>query len=88
LKDIEGFSLFETNHFDALLNSIGGGEAGEAVFFGDDAAFTAVVEEPELRAGQTEDLGRFRQVGWVGTLEAGLTWENAATARCIHLTSQ
>lgn len=88
LRDVEGFSLFETNHFDALPNAVGtGGILGEAIFFGDDAAFTAVVEEPELRAGQTEDLGRFRQVGWVGTLEAGLTWEKAATARAIHVTS-
>ena len=88
LKDIEGFSLFESNHEDALPNAVGTGSVlGEAVFFGDDAAATAVVEEPELRAGQTEDLGRFRQVGWVGTLEAGLVWENAATARTIHVTS-
>ncbi len=88
LKDIEGFMLFETNHFDSLDNSIGtGGVLGEALFFGDDGAFLAVVENPELRAGIPDDLGRFREVGWVGTLEAGLTWENAAQARVIHVTS-
>ncbi len=87
LRDVEGFSLFETNHFDSLPNSTPSfAGLGQAIFFGDDAAFTAVVDEPELRAGQTEDLGRFRQVGWVGTLEAGLTWENANTARAIHVT--
>ena len=88
LKDIEGFTLFETNHFDALDNAIGtGGVAGEAVFFGADAGFLATVDEPELRAGLPEDLGRFREVGWVGTIEAGLTWEQAAQARVIHVSS-
>lgn len=88
LKDIEGFALFETNHFDALSNDKGTSNIlGEAIFFGDDAAFTVVVDEPELRAGNTEDLGRFRQVGWVGTIEAALTWELAAQARAIHVTS-
>ncbi len=89
LKDIEGFMLFETNHFDALPNAVGSnGILGEAIFFGDDAGFLAVVEEPELRAGLPEDLGRFQQTGWVGTLDAGLTWEVAANARAIHVTSQ
>lgn len=89
LKDIENFSLFETNHFDALDNDIGTGNiAGEALFFGDDPGFLAVIQEPELRAGIPEDLGRFRQTGWVGTLEAALTWEQASQARVIHVTSQ
>lgn len=88
IRDIEGFMLFETNHFDALDNDVGsGGILGEAIFFGDDAGFLAVVDEPELRAGVPEDLGRFREVGWVGTLEAGLVWDTAATARVIHVTS-
>ena len=88
LKDVEGFQLVETNHFDALDNDIGSsGVAGEAIFFGRDAGFLATVQEPELRAGLKEDLGRFREVGWVGTIEAGLTWENANTARAIHVTS-
>ena len=89
LKDVEGFTLLETNHFDALDNDIGsGGILGEAVFFGADAGFLATIEEPELRAGIPEDLGRFREFGWVGTLEAGLTWDQAAQARVIHVTSQ
>ena len=89
LVDVEGFSLFTTNHFDALPNAVGSGSVlGEAVFFGDDPGFLAVVQNPELRAGLPEDLGRFREVGWVGTIEAGLTWEVAAQARVIHVTSQ
>ena len=89
LKDVEGFTLFETNHFDALPNAVGsGGVLGEAIFFGDDAGFLAVIQEPELRAGLPEDLGRFQETGWVGTIEAGLVWEVAANARAIHVTSQ
>ncbi|MGI9297764.1 MAG: hypothetical protein ACR2QC_07690, partial [Gammaproteobacteria bacterium] len=85
---VENFALVETNHFDALLNAIGtGGIAGEAIFFGADAGFLATIQEPELRAGIPENLGRFREVGWVGTIEAGLTWDVAAKARVIHGTS-
>jgi len=88
LIDIEGFLLFETNHEFALDDDIGtAGICGEGMFFGADAGFFATVEDPELRAGLTTDLGRKRQIGWVGTIEAGLTWEQAATARCIFLTS-
>lgn len=93
LKDVEGFMLIECNHFDALDNTIGdSGVCGEAVFFGEDAVVTAVVEEPELRAGIPEDLGRFRDVGWVGSIEAGLVWGGDASsvnyARCIYVDSQ
>ncbi len=88
LSNIEGFDLFETNHFDALDNTIGTSDAtGEAVFFGDDAAFLAVVDQPELRMGAPEDLGRFRDIGWVGTIAAGLVWDVAASARSIFWTS-
>lgn len=89
LKDVEGFSLFETNHFDALDNDVGtNGVLGESVFFGDDGTFLAEVMSPELRAGIPEELGTFRTVGWVGTIEAGLVWDIASAARVIHVTSQ
>jgi len=88
LKDVENFMLIETNHYDALDNDIGsGGVLGEAVFFGMDPAVLASVEEPELRAGIPTDLGRFREVGWVGTLDAGLVWDTATYSRVIHVTS-
>lgn len=88
LRDVEGFILIETNHFDALSNTLGAGSVlGEAVFFGADPAVLATVEEPELRAGIPQDLGRFRDVGWVGTLEAGLVWDDADYARVVHVTS-
>ncbi len=88
LADVEGFSLFETNATDSLVENLGASSIlGEAVFFGADAAFLAVINNPELRAGIPEDLGRFRQTGWVGTLEAGLTWETVALSRVIHVTS-
>lgn len=85
---VENFALFETNHTDALADLVGTSvTTGEAVFFGADAGFTIEAQTPELRAGIPEELGTFREVGWVGTLEAGLTWEVAAQARVIHLTS-
>jgi hypothetical protein len=88
LRDVEGFMLTETNNDDSLSNSLGtGGVLGEAVFFGSDPVVMATVEEPELRAGLPQDLGRFRDTGWVGTLEAGLVWTDAATARVIHVDS-
>lgn len=88
LKDVENFMLVETNHYDALDNDVGsGGVLGEAVFFGMDPAVLASVEEPELRAGIPTDLGRFREVGWVGTLDAGLVWDTATYSRVIHVTS-
>ncbi len=85
LKDIEGFSLFETNNFDALDDSVGaGGAVGEAVFFGMDPAFLAVVQDPELRAGLKTNLGRFQDLGWVGTLECGLTWPANPDQRVMY----
>ena len=88
LKDVEGFSLFETNATDSLVENLGTSSIlGEAVFFGQDAGFLAVISNPELRAGIPEDLGRFRQTGWVGTLQAGLTWETVSLSRVIHVTS-
>jgi N4-gp56 family major capsid protein len=88
LRDVEGFMLIETNNTDSLDDTMGTGSVlGEAVFFGEDAVALATVDEPELRAGIPEDLGRFRDVGWVGTLEAGLVWAEAGYARVIHVGS-
>lgn len=88
LKDIEGFLLLETNNVFSFVDLVGSSTVcGEAVFFGQDSAFTAVVENPELRAGLPIELGRFREVGWVGTLNAALTWDIASLARVIHVTS-
>jgi N4-gp56 family major capsid protein len=88
LRDVEGFMLIETNHDVALSDSLGAGSVlGESVFFGADPVVLATVEEPELRAGIPEDLGRFRDVGWVGSIEAGLVWDTASHARVIHVTS-
>jgi N4-gp56 family major capsid protein len=88
MRDVEGITLFETNHYNALANAIGAaGVAGEALFFGEDAGFLATVLDPELRIGLSEDLGRFREIGWYGVLEAGLTWDTASEARVMHYTS-
>lgn len=88
LKDIEGFALFESNHHNALAQLIGSSTTtGEAMFFGADAGGLVRIMDPEIRAGQPEELGTFREVGWVGTLEAFLVWEKASLARAIHMTS-
>lgn len=88
LKDIEGFMLIETNHFDAMADLVGNSTTtGEAIFFGADAGGLVRVSDPEIRMGQPQDLGRFREVGWVGTLSAFLVWEDADFARAVHVTS-
>lgn len=88
LKDVEGFALFETNHFDALDNTVGSSTTtGEAIFFGADALGLVRIMDPEIRAGIPEELGTFQEVGWVGTIEAFLTWERPSLARVVHGTS-
>ncbi len=87
LQDIEGFSLFETNNADALDDTAGSSAFGEAIFFGMDPAFLAMVSSPELRAGVKTNLGRFQDLGWVGTLDVGLTWPEAADARVVFVGS-
>lgn len=88
MKDVEGFLLMETNNVYSFLDLVGASTVcGEAIFFGADPGFLAVIEQPELRAGIPADLGRFREVGWVGTIEASITWDIASLARIIHVTS-
>lgn len=88
LKDVEGFALIETNNFDSLLPLVGSSTTtGEAIFFGADAAGILRVVDPEIRAGIPEELGTFREVGWVGTIEAFLVWEKASLARAVHVSS-
>lgn len=89
LRDVEGFALFETNHLAALKDLVGTSTTtGEALFFGDDAAGLVRVADPELRAAPVEDdLGRQREVGWVGVLDSFLVWEKASLARAIHVDS-
>lgn len=88
LKDIEGFELFESNHTDALANTAGTSlTTGEAIFFGADAAGLLSIMAPEIRRGVPENLGTWMDIGWVGTLEAFLTWEKASLARVVHVTS-
>ena len=89
LKDIEGFTLYETNHTDALADLMGTSvTSGEAIFFGADAGGLVRIMDPELRMGQPQELGTFREVGWVGTLQAFLTWERPELARVVRGISQ
>jgi N4-gp56 family major capsid protein len=88
LKDIEGFMLYETNHLAALDDTVGASTTtGEAIFFGADAGGLLQIRAPELRAGLPDELGTHQDIGWVGTLEAFLVWEEAARGRVYHVTS-
>lgn len=88
LKTIESIDLYESNHFNAVADLVGTSTVcGEAVFFGDDPAVMAVVENPEIRAGIPQELGTQRDIGWVGIMEAALTWEQASLTRVVHVSS-
>lgn len=85
---IEGIDLYESNHRNALSGTLGAnGVLGEAIFFGDDFAASAVVQDPQIRMGQPTDLGRFQEIGWVGELNAGLVWPEASLSRGVHVYS-
>ena len=86
--DVEGFILLETNNIFSFADLVGASTVcGEALFFGADPAFLGVIMQPELRAGIPMELGLFREVGWVGHLDASITWDIASLSRVIHLTS-
>lgn len=88
---LENIRFVEINNTAALSGSLGAsGVCGEAVFFGDDACYMAVAEDPELRAAIPQDFGRSKSVAWYGILEFGQTWGDSANpgeARVVHLTS-
>jgi hypothetical protein len=87
-RDVEGFALFETNHVDALARFAGQSTvAGEAIFFGADAAILLSTLMPELRMGVPDELGLVQDFGWVAEMEAHLVEERAALARVMHVTS-
>lgn len=88
LKTIENIDLYESNHFLSVADLAGTSTvSGESVFFGADPAVLAVVENPEIRAGIPQELGTQRDIGWVGIMEAALTWEQASLTRVVHVTS-
>ena len=88
---IEGIRFIETNNTNALSGSLGTGSVlGEAVFFGDDPVAMASVQDPELRAKESEDYGRSKGVAWYGIYGFDQIWKDSATAgeaRVIHVTS-
>lgn len=89
IASVEGFDLYETNATASLNNAAGAsGVLGEAVFFGEDSCFLATVQDPMLRMEIPRDLGRKRHVGWVGTVDAGIPWDQAAQARIVYVTGQ
>lgn len=89
---IENIRFVETNHTSALADSLGTGDVmGEAVFFGEDPVVMGVVEDPHLRAKESEDYGRSKGVAWYGVYGFGQVWSdsaNAGEARVVYMTSQ
>lgn len=88
---IENIRFVETNHTSALSDGLGTGDVmGEAVFFGEDPVVMGVVEDPHLRAKESEDYGRSKGVAWYGVYGFGQVWTdsaNAGEARVVYLTS-
>lgn len=88
---IESCRFVEINNTNALSASKGSGSVlGEAVFFGDDPVAMAVVQDPELRAKESEDYGRSKGVAWYGIYGFDQIWKDSATAgeaRVVHVTS-
>lgn len=88
---IENIRFVEQNHTAALSASKGTGSVlGEGVFFGADPVVMAVVQDPELRAKESEDYGRSKGVAWYGIYGFDQVWKdsaNAGEARVVHLTS-
>lgn len=87
---VENVDIIEVNHTNALANNKGtGGVLGEGLFFGDDAAFMATAEDPELRAAIPGNFGLDMAVAWFGIFGMGIVWDTAndGEARIIHVTS-
>lgn len=88
---IENIRFVEQNHTASLSATLGTGSVlGEAFFFGEDPVTMAVVQDPELRAKESEDYGRSKGVAWYGIYGFGQIWSdsaNAGEARVVHLTS-
>ena len=88
---IENIRFVETNHTSALSENLGTGDVtGEAVFFGEDPVVMGVVEDPHLRAKESEDYGRKKGVAWYGVYGMGQVWTdsaNAGEARVVYFTS-
>lgn len=88
IADIEGFMILESNNGVALDPTAGATTTmGECLAFGADACALVEILTPEIRMGLAEDLGRNRDVGWVGELDAGLVWETGALSRVLHIGS-
>jgi len=88
---VENIRFCEQNNTTALSASQGTGSVlGEGVFFGEDPVIMGVVQDPELRAKESEDFGRSKGVAWYGVYGFEQIWDdsaNAGEARVIHLTS-
>ena len=68
--------FIETNHFNALDNTVGTGSVrGEAVIFGEDPIREVVAIPEEIRAKLPEDYGRDKGLAWYAMLGWGRVWD-------------
>ena len=72
--------LMRTNHANALTKVGTGSVLGEGVFFGFDSVHLAEAMTPELVAGIPQDLGRDKNVGFLGILRFRSVWGDSANA--------
>lgn len=88
---IENIRFVETNNTSALSDAIGTGSVlGAGVVFGADPVRMGVVQDPELRAKESEDYGRSKGVAWYGIYGFGQVWgdsANSGEARVVYVTS-
>lgn len=88
---MENIRFVETNNTSALSDSAGTGSVlGKAVFFGEDPVSMGVVEDPHLRAKESQDYGRSKGVAWYGIYGFGQIFSDSATAgeaRVVYVTS-
>lgn len=67
--------------------------ASECLIFGSELVIRRTLMAPTVLADPTEDLGRFKRIGWRGIFGYGLPWGDQATditnkqITCVHVTS-
>lgn len=88
---MESIRFIESNNTASISGSLGSGSVlGGAVLFGADPVAMAVVQDPELRAKESEDYGRSKGVAWYGNYGFKQIWYDSASAgeaRVIEITS-
>jgi N4-gp56 family major capsid protein len=67
--------FIESNHLNALANTLATTFSGEAIFFGEDPVREIVAIPEEVRAKLPEDYGRDKGLAWYAMLGWGRVWD-------------